>query len=125
MVLAVPVGAMGDIAVEIGPRLKPGATVTDVGSVKQAVIDAVQPHLPEGVHFVAGHPIAGTEHSGPRSGFATLFVNRWWLLTPMEDSDPAAVAQSTLAALLAFGGLLMGTFSYIRLGRDQCVGRTG
>jgi cyclohexadieny/prephenate dehydrogenase len=93
VVLAVPVGAMGTIAEEIGPRLKPGATVTDVGSVKQAVIDAVVPHLPQGVHFIAGHPIAGTEHSGPRSGFATLFVNRWWLLTPTEGADGAAVAR--------------------------------
>jgi cyclohexadieny/prephenate dehydrogenase len=84
---------MGTIAEEIGPRLKPGATVTDVGSVKQAVIDAVVPHLPQGVHFIAGHPIAGTEHSGPRSGFATLFVNRWWLLTPTEGADGAAVAR--------------------------------
>lgn len=98
VVLAVPVGAMGDIAVEIGPHLKAGATVTDVGSVKQAVIEAVVPHLPEGIHFIAGHPIAGTEHSGPRSGFATLFVNRWWLLTPLEGAEPAAVAR--LRALL-------------------------
>ncbi|MEH7828380.1 prephenate/arogenate dehydrogenase family protein [Gemmobacter denitrificans] len=90
VVLAVPVGAMGAVAAEIGPHLAPGATVTDVGSVKQAVIDAVAPHMPEGVHFVAGHPIAGTEHSGPRSGFATLFVNRWWLLTPAPGTDPAA-----------------------------------
>lgn len=93
VVLAVPVGAMGAIATEIGPHLMPGATVTDVGSVKQAVIDAVAPHIPEGVHFVAGHPIAGTEHSGPRSGFATLFQNRWWLLTPAEGTDPAATAR--------------------------------
>ena len=70
------------LAEEIGPHLKPGATVTDVGSVKQAVIDAVAPHLPAGVHFIPGHPMAGTEYSGPRSGFATLFQNRWWLLTP-------------------------------------------
>ncbi len=93
VVLALPVGAMGTIAAEIGPHLMPGATVTDVGSVKQAVIDAVAPHIPEGVHFVAGHPIAGTEHSGPRSGFATLFQNRWWLLTPAEGTDPAATAR--------------------------------
>lgn len=90
VVLAVPVGAMGDVAAEIGPHLAPGATVTDVGSVKQAVIDAVSPHIPEGVHFIPGHPIAGTEHSGPRSGFATLFRNRWWLLTPVPGTDPAA-----------------------------------
>ncbi|WGV14632.1 prephenate/arogenate dehydrogenase family protein [Fuscovulum ytuae] len=92
VVLAVPVGAMGAIAEEIGPHLAPGATVTDVGSVKQAVIAAVAPHMPEGVHFIAGHPIAGTEHSGPHSGFATLFQNRWWLLTP-EGADVGAVAR--------------------------------
>lgn len=95
VVLAVPVGAMGDVAAEIAPHLKPGATVTDVGSVKQAVIDAVAPHLPGGVHFVPGHPLAGTEHSGPRAGFASLFRNRWWLLTPLPDSDPAAVRRLT------------------------------
>ncbi|SNT76064.1 prephenate/arogenate dehydrogenase family protein [Paracoccus seriniphilus] len=91
VVLAVPVGAMGDVAAEIAPHLKPGATVTDVGSVKQAVIDAVQPQLPDDVHFIPGHPLAGTEHSGPRAGFSTLFINRWWLLTPLPDSDPQAV----------------------------------
>ncbi|MBL4916393.1 prephenate/arogenate dehydrogenase family protein [Szabonella alba] len=93
VVLAVPVGAMAEIAAEIAPHLAPGATVTDVGSVKQAVIDAVAPLMPEGVHFIAGHPIAGTEHSGPRSGFATLFRNRWWLLTPGEGADADAVAR--------------------------------
>lgn len=93
VVLAVPVGAMGAVAAEIAPHLKPGATVTDVGSVKQSVIDAVSPHIPQGVHFVPGHPLAGTEHSGPRAGFASLFQNRWWLLTPLPDSDPAAVAR--------------------------------
>jgi cyclohexadieny/prephenate dehydrogenase len=92
VVLAVPVGAMGAIAEEIGPHLAKGATVTDVGSVKQAVIAAVAPHMPDGVHFIAGHPIAGTEHSGPHSGFATLFENRWWLLTP-EGADAGAVAR--------------------------------
>ncbi|MFZ1728196.1 MAG: prephenate/arogenate dehydrogenase family protein [Albidovulum sp.] len=92
VVLAVPVGVMGAIAAEIAPHLKPGATVTDVGSVKQAVIAAVAPHIPAGVHFIPGHPLAGTEHSGPRSGFAMLFENRWCLLIP-GDSDPAAVAR--------------------------------
>ncbi|MDP0928236.1 prephenate/arogenate dehydrogenase family protein [Paracoccus onubensis] len=91
VVLAVPVGVMGDVAAEIAPHLAVGATVTDVGSVKQAVIAAVQPHIPAGVHFVPGHPLAGTEHSGPRSGFASLFRNRWWLLTPLPDSDAGAV----------------------------------
>jgi cyclohexadieny/prephenate dehydrogenase len=89
VVLCVPVGAMGALAEEIGPHLKPGAVVTDVGSVKQAVVDAVAPHLPQGVHFIPGHPLAGTEYSGPRSGFATLFQNRWWLLTPLPGTDEA------------------------------------
>ncbi|WP_347312707.1 prephenate/arogenate dehydrogenase family protein [Defluviimonas sp. SAOS-178_SWC] len=92
VVLAVPVGAMGAVAAEIGPQLKPGATVTDVGSVKQAVVEAVAPHIPEGVNFVPGHPLAGTEHSGPRSGFPTLFQNRWCLLIP-GDARPDAVAR--------------------------------
>jgi cyclohexadieny/prephenate dehydrogenase len=93
VVLAVPVGAMEAIAAEIGPHLKPGATVTDVGSVKRAVVEAVAPHIPAGVHFIPGHPLAGTEYSGPRSGFATLFQNRWWLLTPAPEADAAAVAR--------------------------------
>ena len=92
VVLAVPVGALGAVAAGIAPHLKPGATVTDVGSVKQAVIEAVAPHMPPGVHFIPGHPLAGTEHSGPRSGFSTLFQNRWCLLTP-GAADPAAVAR--------------------------------
>ena len=99
VVLCVPVGAMEVVAAEIAPHLKPGATVTDVGSVKQAVIAAVGPHLPQSVAFIPGHPIAGTEHSGPRSGFASLFRNRWWLLTPLPGTDPAAV--SRLRALCA------------------------
>ena len=95
VVLAVPVGAMADVAAQIEPYLKPGATVTDVGSVKQSVIDAVAPHIPAGVHFIPGHPLAGTEHSGPRAGFASLFRNRWWLLTPLPDADDAAVQRLT------------------------------
>ncbi|MBD3765952.1 MAG: prephenate/arogenate dehydrogenase family protein [Rhodobacterales bacterium] len=93
VVLAVPVGAMAALAAEIGPHLAPGVTVTDVGSVKQAVIDAVAPHIPEGVAFVPAHPLAGTEHSGPRAGFAALFQNRWCLLTPTEQSTPEATAR--------------------------------
>ena len=91
VVLAVPVGAMAAIAAEIGPHLAAGATVTDVGSVKQAVIAAVAPHVPAGCHFIPGHPMAGTEYSGPRSGFATLYKNRWWLLTPDAETDAAAL----------------------------------
>lgn len=90
VVLAVPVGAMGRVMAEIAPHLAPGCTVTDVGSVKRHVVDAVSPHLPEGVHFVPGHPLAGTEHSGPESGFATLFDNRWCLLVP-DRAEPEAV----------------------------------
>jgi len=93
VVLATPVGVMEAVAAEIGPHLAPGATLTDAGSVKQAVIAAVAPHLPPGVHFIPGHPLAGTEHSGPRAGFANLFVNRWWLFTPLPDTDAAALAQ--------------------------------
>jgi cyclohexadieny/prephenate dehydrogenase len=93
VVLAVPVGAMAELAAEIGPHLAPGATVTDVGSVKQAVIAAVLPSMPEGVSFIPGHPMAGTEYSGPRSGFATLFQNRWWLLTPLPETDQARITQ--------------------------------
>ena len=90
VVLCVPVGAMGPVAAEIAPFLKPGATVSDVGSVKGAVIVAVAPHLPQAVHFIPAHPLAGTEYSGPRSGFATLFDNRWCILVP-GAADRAAV----------------------------------
>ncbi|MBY6201219.1 prephenate/arogenate dehydrogenase family protein [Maritalea mobilis] len=93
VVLAVPVGAMEAVTKEIAPHLAPGATITDVGSVKRDVIAAVAPHLPEGVHFVPGHPLAGTEHSGPRSGFAELFDNRYVLLTPDPGTDTEAVAK--------------------------------
>nr|WP_231119314.1 prephenate/arogenate dehydrogenase family protein [Rhodovulum sp. MB263] len=93
VVLAVPVGAMGAVAAEIGPHLAPGATVTDVGSVKRAVIETVAPHVPEGVHFIPAHPLAGTEHSGPRSGFAELFDNRWSLIVPVPGTDPAATGR--------------------------------
>lgn len=93
IVLCVPVGAMGPVMQEIAAHIKPGATVSDVGSVKGHVIEAVSPHIPEGVHFVPAHPLAGTEHSGPRSGFAELFDNRWSLLVPVAGTDPAAVAR--------------------------------
>ncbi|SHI62598.1 prephenate dehydrogenase [Shimia gijangensis] len=94
VVLCVPVGAMGGVAQEISPVLKPGATVSDVGSVKRAVIDAVAPHLPEAVHFVPAHPLAGTEHSGPQSGFAELYDNRWCIVVPADDdTDAEAVAR--------------------------------
>jgi len=93
VVLCVPVGAMEAVAQEMSHYLKLGATVSDVGSVKRAVIDAVEPHLPQGVHFVPAHPLAGTEHSGPESGFATLFDNRWCIVVPTPFTSPDAVAQ--------------------------------
>ncbi len=93
VVLCVPVGAMSAVAAEIGPVLKPGCTVSDVGSVKRTVIEAVSPHLPENVNFIPAHPLAGTEHSGPRSGFAELFDNRFCILVPIEDTDRDAVEQ--------------------------------
>ena len=91
IVLSVPVGAMGAAAAAIKDHLKPGAIVTDTGSVKRAVIDALASHIPSHATLVPGHPLAGTEHSGPDSGFATLFQNRWLILTPLAESDTAAV----------------------------------
>lgn len=91
VILCSPVGTYGTLAAEIGPVLKPGAILTDVGSVKAAVVKDVLPHVPGGVHFIPGHPIAGTEQSGPEAGFAELFINRWCIITPLPDSDPAMV----------------------------------
>lgn len=89
VILCVPIGAMGDVASDIADVLKPGATITDVGSVKQAVVEAVAPHLPDSVHFVPAHPMAGTEQSGPTSGFAELFDNRWCLIVPNGADEDA------------------------------------
>ena len=91
VIVCVPVGACGEVAAEIGPHLMRGATVSDVGSVKGAVVRDMAPHLPDGIHFVPAHPVAGTENSGPDAGFAKLFVGRWCILTPPEGSDAAAV----------------------------------
>ena len=91
VVLCVPIGAMGPVAEEIAPHLKPGTTVSDVGSVKKAVVESVAPHLPQGVQFIPAHPLAGTEHSGPRAGFAELFDNRFCLLVPDADTDTDAL----------------------------------
>ena len=93
VVMCVPVGACGEIAKEIRAALKPGCIVTDVGSVKAAVVRDVGPHIPQGVYFIPGHPIAGTEQSGPASGFADLFVKRWCILTPLPDSSATAVTR--------------------------------
>ncbi len=95
VILCVPVGAMGTVGAAIGPHLRSGAILSDVGSVKSAVIAALAPHVQKGVHLVPAHPVAGTEQSGPDAGFATLFLDRWCILTPPEGSDPDAVAKLT------------------------------
>ena len=91
VIVCIPVGACGTVAKEIGPYLTPGATISDVGSVKSSVVRDMGLHLPKNVHFVPAHPVAGTEHSGPDAGFAELFVNRWCILTPPEGTDRKAV----------------------------------
>ena len=91
VIVSVPVGSSGAVAAEIAPALKPGAIVTDVGSTKGSVIAQMQPHMPANVHFIPGHPLAGTEKSGPDAGFAELFENRWCIFTPLPGTDPAAL----------------------------------
>ncbi|HEX3180029.1 MAG TPA: prephenate/arogenate dehydrogenase family protein [Beijerinckiaceae bacterium] len=95
VILCVPVGAMSDAARAAAPHLKAGAILSDVGSVKSGVIAAVAPHVTDGVHFIPAHPVAGTEYSGPEAGFATLFLQRWCILTPADGADPEAVAKLT------------------------------
>jgi cyclohexadieny/prephenate dehydrogenase len=90
-VVCVPAGAVGDLAPELAKYLKPGSILSDVGSVKQAVVRDLGPHVPDHVHFIPGHPIAGTEHSGPRAGFADLFQGRWCILTPLPGTDAEAI----------------------------------
>ena len=91
VVVCTPLGAYAEIAQAMAPGLSPGAIVTDVGSVKQAAIRDLGPALPQGVHLVPGHPVAGTEHSGPEAGFAELFDGRWTILTPAPGTDEAAI----------------------------------
>jgi cyclohexadieny/prephenate dehydrogenase len=95
VMLCAPVGAFAELAAAIAPHLARGAVLTDVGSTKQSVIRDVGPLVPEGVHFVPAHPVAGTEYSGPDSGFTTLFDGRWALLTPPPGTDPDAVERVT------------------------------
>jgi cyclohexadieny/prephenate dehydrogenase len=95
VILCVPVGVCGQVAESISGALKKGSILTDVGSVKAAIIRDVGPFVGNGVHFVPGHPIAGTEYSGPDAGFASLFENRWCILTPLPDGDPDATARLT------------------------------
>jgi cyclohexadieny/prephenate dehydrogenase len=93
VVLCTPLGTYAEIGAAIRDHLSPGAILSDVGSVKQAVIRDLGPHIPDGVHLVPGHPVAGTEHSGPEAGFAELFQGRWCILTPPPGSDSTAVAK--------------------------------
>lgn len=93
IVLCTPVGTFGIIAETMAPHLKPGAIVSDVGSTKAFAIDAIAPHLPESVHLIPAHPVAGTENSGPDAGFASLFQGRWCIVTPPEGADETAVAR--------------------------------
>jgi cyclohexadieny/prephenate dehydrogenase len=95
VVVATPLSTYAEIGRRIGPALAPGAIVTDVGSVKAAAIRDLGSSLPPGVHLVPGHPVAGTEHSGPEAGFAELFADRWCILTPGADADPEAVGRVT------------------------------
>ena len=96
VILCAPVGAYGDIAKTIAPHLKSDAILSDVGSVKGAVLRDVTPFLPQAVHFIPAHPIAGTEQSGPDAGFASLFDGRWCILTPPEGADAGAVEKLRL-----------------------------
>jgi len=109
VIVCIPVGACGAVAQDIGPHLRPGAIVSDVGSVKGSVIKDMAPHLPKAVHFVPAHPVAGTEHSGPDSGFAELFIGRWCILTPPPGSDRTAVER--LAAFWRAVGAKVETMS--------------
>lgn len=93
VICCVPSGAFAAVAQAIGPHLKPGAVVSDVGSVKQSVIHQMQAHLLPDVHFIPAHPVAGTEESGPDAGFAELFTSRWCIFTPLPESDEAAIAK--------------------------------
>lgn len=95
VIVSVPVGSSGAVAEQIAPYLKPGAVVTDAGSTKRSVIEQMQPHIPEGVHFIPAHPIAGTEKSGPDAGFAELFEGRWWIVTPPAGTDEAQIEKLT------------------------------
>ncbi|MCJ9750902.1 prephenate/arogenate dehydrogenase family protein [Neorhizobium sp. BETTINA12A] len=91
VIVSVPVGASEAVAKQIAGSLKPGAIVTDVGSTKASVIAQMAPHMPEGVHFIPGHPLAGTEKSGPDAGFVGLFRDRWCIFTPLPDTDQGAL----------------------------------
>lgn len=95
IIIATPVGAVKEIAKQFAPAIKDDAIITDVGSVKSAVIEALKPHIPKTAHLVPGHPIAGTEHSGPEAGFVELFKGRWCILTPLQETSIKAIEKVT------------------------------
>lgn len=95
VIVCTPVGVVGAVAEHIAPHLKDGAIVSDVGSVKRSIMEQMAPHLPDHVHFIPAHPVAGTEKSGPAHGFSTLFDNRWCILTPPQASDEVAIEALT------------------------------
>lgn len=95
VILCTPVGTYAELAEKTASALAAGAVISDVGSVKGAVVEAVAPHIPAGVHFIPGHPVAGTEHSGPDAGFAELFDGRWFIITPLPETDPDALSKLT------------------------------
>lgn len=103
VILCTPVGANGALTKWIAPSLKPGAILSDVGSTKAKVVGDVRPHVPEGVHFIAGHPIAGTEQSGPDAGFPSLFEGRWCILTPDRPEEDAEAVRKLSAFWESFG----------------------
>ena len=105
VVVATPIGAFAQIGAALKPALKPGMIVTDTGSSKRSVLRDLGPYIPDGVHFVPGHPIAGTEYSGPEAGFAAMFQGRWCILTPPPGTDDAAVEK--VAALWRSGGSMI------------------
>jgi cyclohexadieny/prephenate dehydrogenase len=109
VVLATPLSAYGEIGRRIAPALRSGAIITDVGSVKTIAIRDLKPELPPHVHFVPGHPVAGTEHSGPESGFAEMFRDRWCILTPLPETAPEATAKVT--ALWESAGMRVATMA--------------
>ena len=119
IILCVPVGAIGEACETIAPHLKPGAILSDVGSVKEKALAAMQAHCPDGVHLIPGHPIAGTEKSGPESGFATLFKDAWYILTPLPQQEEAY--NSALDRLAAFWEMLGSRVEIMEAGRHDRV----
>lgn len=119
IILCVPVGAIGEACETIAPHLKPGAILSDVGSVKEKALAAMQAHCPDGIHLIPGHPIAGTEKSGPESGFATLFKDAWYILTPLPQQEEAY--NSALDRLAAFWEMLGSRVEIMEAGRHDRV----